>query len=101
MQRETSLNPNHHIIISLLTLSAQDFIGSFNCSCAEGYFGPQCQFEFNECLPSPCLNGGACQDLVNIYSCNCSDGFVVRVLPLEPRKSGHTRECVLISAVSC
>ena len=55
----------------------QDLIGSFNCSCTDGYYGPQCQYEVNECLSNPCLNGGECVDLVDSYSCKCADGFAV------------------------
>eukprot|EP01043_Picozoa_sp_COSAG02_P106774 COSAG02_NODE_42776_length_381_cov_0.921986_1_plen_105_part_10 len=29
----------------------------------------------NECLSSPCLNGGECVDLVESYGCDCLSGF--------------------------
>ena len=29
----------------------------------------------NECLSSPCLNGGVCVDLVESYGCDCLSGF--------------------------
>ncbi|XP_070567305.1 uncharacterized protein [Ptychodera flava] len=29
----------------------------------------------DECLSSPCQNGGTCQDLLSSYKCNCPDGY--------------------------
>ena len=29
----------------------------------------------DECVQSPCQNGGMCTDLVNAYSCACADGY--------------------------
>ena len=29
----------------------------------------------NECVSSPCANGGACVDLIDSYGCNCVSGF--------------------------
>ena len=31
--------------------------------------------EVNECLSTPCQNGGKCKDLVNKYECQCATGY--------------------------
>ena len=31
--------------------------------------------ETDECMSSPCRNGGRCTDLVDGYSCTCVDGY--------------------------
>ena len=31
--------------------------------------------EIDECLSSPCDNGGTCTDLLDGYSCTCVDGY--------------------------
>ncbi|CAF99538.1 unnamed protein product, partial [Tetraodon nigroviridis] len=31
--------------------------------------------DINECVSSPCLNGGTCVDEVNQFSCVCSKGW--------------------------
>lgn len=47
----------------------------YKCRCADGFKGQTCEQEINECLSSPCLNGGRCVDGVNRYSCECVKGF--------------------------
>lgn len=31
--------------------------------------------EINECISSPCQNGGNCHDQINQYNCSCLPGF--------------------------
>ena len=31
--------------------------------------------EINECVSSPCINGGHCVDEENSYTCNCQTGY--------------------------
>eukprot|EP01049_Picozoa_sp_SAG25_P012807 SAG25_NODE_1821_length_2292_cov_2.689922_2_plen_404_part_01 len=55
----------------------------YNCSCAPGYNGTNCQSDVNECDSSPCRNGAVCTDStsinstvsVNNYRCSCATGF--------------------------
>ncbi|GBP77408.1 Protein crumbs [Eumeta japonica] len=50
-------------------------VGSFQCYCKPGYTGDRCEQDIDECLSSPCKNGGTCQNLENNYECNCMAGF--------------------------
>lgn len=46
--------------------TCQDGINSFTCRCPEGYHGPTCLSEVNECDSNPCIHG-ACRDSLNGY----------------------------------
>lgn len=48
--------------------------GSFSCVCLEGWGGPTCATDFDDCV-GQCKNGATCQDLVNDYRCLCATGF--------------------------
>ena len=38
--------------------------------------GDGCTEDIDECLSSPCLNGGSCMDAIASYTCNCSVEFL-------------------------
>ena len=52
--------------------------GSYSCNCPEGFTGPQCNTDINECatVVSPCYGRGLC---VNVrgphYQCQCTGGY--------------------------
>uniref|UniRef100_A0A1I8QAK7 Delta-like protein n=1 Tax=Stomoxys calcitrans TaxID=35570 RepID=A0A1I8QAK7_STOCA len=48
--------------------------GSFQCVCHEGWGGPTCAKNFDDCV-GQCQNGATCMDLVNDYHCACATGF--------------------------
>ncbi|XP_068737065.1 uncharacterized protein [Montipora capricornis] len=53
-----------------------NIIGSYNCTCAQGYSGDHCQ-DINECdaSPSPCDGNAVCSNVVGSYACSCNAGF--------------------------
>lgn len=58
------------------TCIAMETTGSYNCSCASGFFGQGCQY-FDACSLTPCVNGGICQvDILNKnqFVCTCPEG---------------------------
>ena len=48
---------------------------TFECVCADGYEGRNCESNINDCLGGPCQNGGTCDDLLNDFSCKCTSYF--------------------------
>lgn len=53
----------------------EDGVGEFKCYCLPGYGGELCEFEYDECDSSPCVNNGACEDLIAGYKCHCGPGY--------------------------
>ena len=47
----------------------------YRCACSAGYTGLLCEADVNECLSTPCLNGGTCNNLLNKFSCRCPPSF--------------------------
>ncbi|XP_039288666.1 protein crumbs isoform X2 [Nilaparvata lugens] len=54
------------------TCSVNPLSGQYECQCPAGYTGRDCHLDINECLSTPCLNGGVCVDKVNDYACLCN-----------------------------
>ncbi|EDV30429.1 uncharacterized protein Dana_GF22944 [Drosophila ananassae] len=51
--------------------------GSFSCICLEGWGGPTCAENLDDCM-GQCRNGASCIDLVNDYRCACAPGYTGR-----------------------
>ncbi|KAK1119562.1 hypothetical protein K0M31_013387 [Melipona bicolor] len=45
--------------------------GSFACNCAQGFTGPRCETNVNECESHPCQNDGSCLDDPGTFRCVC------------------------------
>ena len=52
----------------------ENSIGSFTCHCTEGWEGPQCQQDINECeaAVNPCQNDGICTNTEGSFTCECT-----------------------------
>uniref|UniRef100_A0A8C3TEB6 Neurogenic locus notch homolog protein 1 n=1 Tax=Chelydra serpentina TaxID=8475 RepID=A0A8C3TEB6_CHESE len=49
--------------------------GSFQCQCLQGYSGPRCEIDVNECLSNPCQNDATCLDQIGEFQCICMPGY--------------------------
>ena len=47
----------------------------FVCNGNSGFTGTRCESVVDECMSSPCENGGTCLDRVNKYTCSCAPSF--------------------------
>ncbi|KAJ8379598.1 hypothetical protein SKAU_G00003760 [Synaphobranchus kaupii] len=52
----------------------EDLFNLFNCSCAAGWEGPNCEQDTDDCAAGPCIHG-ACSDLLAGFSCDCLPGY--------------------------
>jgi hypothetical protein len=53
-----------------------DGINDFMCICPAGYDGKTCNRDIDDCMDSPCENGGKCTDGVNAFTCECAAGYL-------------------------
>ena len=44
------------------------------CECAEGFSGPDCRINKNECASNPCTYGSTCIDGIASFRCICPPG---------------------------
>ncbi|CAH3037283.1 unnamed protein product [Pocillopora meandrina] len=71
-----------------------DEVNEYNCSCAPGFYGTQCEkieglsCSSVTCDSHPCKNNGTCTDEVNEYNCSCAPGF-------------YGTQCEKIEGLSC
>ncbi|KAM5146577.1 protein crumbs homolog 2-like [Mantella aurantiaca] len=54
--------------------TCQDDFNSFSCACAEGWEGPHCEVNIDDCKSQPCVHG-LCIDLEAAYRCSCLSGY--------------------------
>lgn len=39
------------------------------------FLGYHCEFDVDECISNPCLNGATCNNKVGSFMCSCLNGF--------------------------
>ncbi len=50
--------------------------GLYSCSCNCGWTGTNCNSQINQCVNTPCLNGGLCQNVAPCgFQCICPVGY--------------------------
>lgn len=57
--------------------------GSFQCKCLQGYEGPRCEMDVNECMSNPCHNDATCLDQIGGFHCICMPGKSIRLYCME------------------
>ena len=56
--------------------TCEDLVNRYQCVCAPGYEGTDCDVEINECTRyRPCENDAICMDLIADYDCVCTGEF--------------------------
>ena len=50
-------------------------INGYECVCAPGFTGKDCDININECESSPCQNNATCIDAIAAFTCVCPAGF--------------------------
>uniref|UniRef100_A0A667Y4L9 Protein eyes shut homolog n=1 Tax=Myripristis murdjan TaxID=586833 RepID=A0A667Y4L9_9TELE len=67
-------NPCENGAVCVEELDQDHFPLGFRCHCHQGFTGPRCEINVDECLSSPCLHG-FCYDVVNGFYCLCNPGY--------------------------
>ena len=62
MSRESQLNSVTFSAddVILCPGSMQDLVGGYECDCEVGWTGDRCQVDIDDCVSTPCQNGGSC-----------------------------------------
>ena len=69
----TSLPPEVQTEFSQVFL--YEHASGFLCHCLDGFTGPKCEVNIDECATNPCQNGAQCVDGTAQYTCICEPGF--------------------------
>ena len=87
--------------------SLPDRPNAYRCTCPEGYIGPDCTINVNECdelngKPNPCQHG-KCVDQYGGYKCTCDDGWTGKhcsdlYIPCHPSPCQNGGRCDQIGA---
>ncbi|GLD56178.1 protein jagged-1 [Lates japonicus] len=70
----------------------------YQCTCAEGYSGANCERAEHACLSNPCSNGGSCSETSQGYECQCALGWsgpscTINVDDCSPNPCNHGGTC--------
>ena len=77
-------------------------IGSYSCSCTEGFSGLSCSEDINECDTSPCITG-TCMNTQGSFSCLCNSSFTgvlceTLIDPCQSNSCSVNGVCVIVSS---
>ena len=62
----------------------------FECICPDGFYGPRCENEIDECIEQPCSNGAECINKINDFECICPAGWMGKTCQIGKFKvKGH------------
>ncbi|XP_061766564.1 protein jagged-1b isoform X1 [Nerophis ophidion] len=79
----------------------------YQCSCAEGYSGANCERAEHACLSNPCYNGGSCSETNQGYECQCVPGWsglscILNIDDCAPNPCNHGGTCQdLVNSYKC
>uniref|UniRef100_A0A3B4CG76 Delta-like protein n=1 Tax=Pygocentrus nattereri TaxID=42514 RepID=A0A3B4CG76_PYGNA len=79
----------------------------YQCSCADGYSGTNCERAERACLSNPCANGGSCKEISQGYECSCAAGWSgpscnINVDDCTPNPCNHGGTCQdLVNGFKC
>uniref|UniRef100_A0A8C5MI53 Slit homolog 1 protein n=1 Tax=Leptobrachium leishanense TaxID=445787 RepID=A0A8C5MI53_9ANUR len=61
--------------VTTLLISHSTVFSPCRCTCVEGFEGPTCAVNKDDCKYSDCENGGTCIDGINMYTCLCTTQY--------------------------
>lgn len=53
----------------------RDQIGTYECRCASGFLGRNCEINVDDCETATCPSNSICVDGIASYMCHCKSGF--------------------------
>uniref|UniRef100_A0AAA9SSD9 Protein crumbs homolog 1 n=1 Tax=Bos taurus TaxID=9913 RepID=A0AAA9SSD9_BOVIN len=68
---ELSSETGRERLARLLSASRRPEASGYVCICPPGLTGVHCEEDVDECLSSPCRNGGTCENSPEGYTCHC------------------------------